>query len=398
MEMKIASSMTPRAIKRWYLVHKWTSLVCTVFLLLLCVTGLPLIFYHEIDHVIGNSIEPPEMPGVTARASLDAIVEAAQARRPKEAVKFLVSDADEPHAWFVRFGETISSEETSTLSMFDARTGAFLHDYPVNQGVMRILWRLHVDMFAGLPGTLFLGAMGLVFLASIISGIVLYAPFMRKLPFGSIRWDRARRTQWLDLHNLLGIVTVMWALVVGGTGAINTLATPIFQQWQATELAAMLAPFQGQPSSTESGSVEQVVDSALAAEPDWELFFLAFPGNRFAGPQHYTAFMRGKTPLTSKLLKPVLIHASTGQVADSRDLPWYVTILLLSQPLHFGDYGGLPLKMIWAVLDIITIIVLGSGLYLWRKKSSVSIEDRASAALEYEDAYVLSGSPRKSST
>ena len=31
-------------LKLWFLVHKWTSLVCTVFLLLLCLTGLPLIF------------------------------------------------------------------------------------------------------------------------------------------------------------------------------------------------------------------------------------------------------------------------------------------------------------------------------------------------------------------
>jgi len=37
----------------------------------------------------------------------------------------------------------------------------------------------------------------------------------------------------------------------------------------------------------------------------------------------------------------------------------------VSQPLHFGDYGGLPLKIIWALLDIVTIVVLGSGLYLW---------------------------------
>ncbi len=42
--------------------------------------------------------------------------------------------------------------------------------------------------------------------------------------------------------------------------------------------------------------------------------------------------------------------------------------LLLSQPLHFGDYGGLPLKIIWALLDIVTIIVLGSGFYLWLAK------------------------------
>ena len=45
--------------------------------------------------------------------------------------------------------------------------------------------------------------------------------------------------------------------------------------------------------------------------------------------------------------------------------PWSFYVLKLSQPLHFGDDGGLPLQIIWALLDIASIIVLGSGLYLW---------------------------------
>jgi len=42
----------------------------------------------------------------------------------------------------------------------------------------------------------------------------------------------------------------------------------------------------------------------------------------------------------------------------------------MSRPLHFGDYGGLPLKILWALLDLLAIAVLVSGIYLWfaRKK------------------------------
>ena len=47
-------------IRLWYLIHKWTSLVCTIFLLMLCITGLPLIFHEEIDHLMGE-VEAPEM-------------------------------------------------------------------------------------------------------------------------------------------------------------------------------------------------------------------------------------------------------------------------------------------------------------------------------------------------
>ncbi len=46
-------------------------------------------------------------------------------------------------------------------------------------------------------------------------------------------------------------------------------------------------------------------------------------------------------------------------------MPWYVNALFLSQPLHFGDYGGMPLKIIWTIFDILSIVVLITGLYLW---------------------------------
>jgi uncharacterized iron-regulated membrane protein len=60
-----------------------------------------------------------------------------------------------------------------------------------------------------------------------------------------------------------------------------------------------------------------------------------------------------------------MINAADGSFTESRQLPWYAKVLFLSKPLHFGDYGGMPLKILWAVLDVITLGVLGSGLYLW---------------------------------
>ena len=51
--------------------------------------------------------------------------------------------------------------------------------------------------------------MGLLLLVAIVTGVVLYAPFMRKLAFGEVRRDRSTRVKWLDLHNLLGIVTLV---------------------------------------------------------------------------------------------------------------------------------------------------------------------------------------------
>jgi len=37
-------------------------------------------------------------------------------------------------------------------------------------------------------------------------------------------------------------------------------------------------------------------------------------------------------------------------------------------------YGGLPLKVLWAPFDLVTIVVLASGLYLWLSRRSAIAE------------------------
>jgi len=103
-----------------------------------------------------------------------------------------------------------------------------------------------------------------------------------------------------------------------------------------------------------------------------QLQFVAFPGGGFSTDFHYAIFLHGNSAVTEHLIAPVLVDAQTGEFAGLREMPWYVKMLSLSQPLHFGDYGGLPLKILWALLDIATIVVLVSGLYLWiaRRRSS----------------------------
>ncbi len=375
--------MSPGAIKKWFHIHKWTSLVSMVFLLMLCVTGLPLIFYHEIDHALGYSVDAPVIDDVGPRANIDDIVRDATSRRPDDKVQYLVGSADEPDLWFIRMAEDINALKASAFYIYDARSGDFLHEYPLGQGVMNIIFRLHYDMFAGIAGTLFLGFMGLVFVASLISGIVLYGPYMRKLRFGDIRRLRSKRIKWLDIHNFSGIVTFVWLFVVGLTGVINTLSIPIFGQWQASQLAEMVA---AQPERRTDPSIIPSADSALravqAAAPGQHLGFMAFPGNHFASPTHFTAFMQGAESWQSKLLQPYLVDAYTSRIVAHRELPWYVNALLLSQPLHFGDYGGMPLKILWALLDILAILVLISGIYLWLKRRHTTFEAWFAAARE----------------
>jgi uncharacterized iron-regulated membrane protein len=305
---------------------------------------------------------------------LEGLVQLALSTRPAgHVVSSIFFPEDDPAAVVVATAATVKRPargdcEGLHFHQFDQRTGKLMTQEPPARGFMYLVTRLHTDLFTGLPGTLFLGAMGLLLIVALVSGVVVYAPFLRKLDFATLRKVRGPRVLWLDLHNLLGIVTLTWVSVVGITGVINTLAKPAASLWQATELAEMIAPYKNAPPLAQRVPVDVVAAAARTAAPDMRLSGVNFPGTDFSGGHHYLAVFVGNTPLTSRLIKPALIDAQTGALTDIREMPWYVKVLYLSKPLHFGDYGGLPLKIIWALLTLITIVVLGSGIYLWLRK------------------------------
>ena len=362
--------MRAASIRAWAWVHTWSSLVCTLALLLLCVTGLPLIFHDEIDALGG---EAPLSGEASARGGqpLDTIVARARADYAAAAhapgVPLFVGFSPDSPLITVTIGPRADAGEADMrLFSYDRATGRSIGEV-ARSGVIPVLLKLHTDLLLGLPGMLFLGAMGLLFIVAIVSGVVLYVPFMRRLAFGTLRFERSSRVRRLDEHNLLGIVLLGWTLVIGATGAINAFADPLTAAWRQGELVQMVASRHGEAglSPARYGSLDTAMASAQRAQAGLLPQFVGFPGGAWSSPRHYAIFFQGDTPLTSHVLTPALVDAETGRLADVRAMPLSMQALMLSKPLHFGDYGGLALKLVWALLDLATIRVLWSGFALW---------------------------------
>ncbi len=358
---------TTKQVKVWFQVHKWTSLICTAFLLMLCLTGLPLIFHEEIEELEGKPKLAKQAREGTPKTSLDKMAEVVLKAYPQKVIRYVFWDEHEPNTTTFSLSDSLSAPPDNFKNIIlDDHTAEILDEPKIQEGFMYIMLQLHIDMFMGIGGKLFLGIMGLLFVAAIVSGVMLYGPIMKRFDFGMVRTEKSSRLKWLDLHNLLGIVTLTWATIVGFTGVINTLSEIVLGLWQMGQLAEMTAPYKNvAPLKGRLSSLDEAMQTTQKAALEMEPQIIAFPGTIFSSKHHYAVFVHGNTPLTKRLIKPALIDAQTGKLTDMRDMPWYVNTLFLSQPLHFGDYGGLPLKIIWALFDIITIVVLGSGLYLW---------------------------------
>ena len=260
-------------------------------MLLLCITGLPLIFHHEIDDLLHSEVKPAEVPAGTPHANLDQLLANALANSSLKVPHFLIWDRDDPNVMFVSVGESITSDPTNNRFVrMDLHTGSYLDSPDVTGRFTYIMLKLHVDLFAGLPGKLFLGLMGILFCVAVISGIVVYAPSMRKLDFGAYRGHRPRIVRWLDIHNLAGILLVMWTLVVGFTGVINTWADLVLKMWQYGQLAEMTAQYRDRPPPAKLTSVQAAVDVAAQAARLTEKDTKARPPPRDARPSGYEPY------------------------------------------------------------------------------------------------------------
>lgn len=363
-------------IRTWIWAHKWSSLVSTAFLLILCLTGLPLIFRAEIDHALGYG----GAASSGAAAPLDAVERAATTARPGWNVQYFVWEPDKPGV------VTLSMAPAGAKSFYDnqnvlvdAGSAQVLPDDRTG-GPMDVILTLHSQLFLGPWGPLVLGVPAVLFLVALVSGAVIYAPFARRRPFGHVRLDRSRATKWLDLHNVVGVALVAWALVVASTGLINTWGEYIIRVWQMTELSAYAQAGDGVHQASRV-PLDRVAAAAAARLPDAKPYFVAYPGSLMGGERFYAVYMRGESALTQFMFQPVLVDAYSARILGVPTLPWYIKTLALSQPLHFGDYGGLILKIVWAVLDIAAIFVLGSGLYLtFRSRAETGSPESAEAA------------------
>ena len=361
--------MKGSTLRTWGAVHTWTSLICTVFLLLLCISGLAMIWLRDLD---ANFAGHPRAPPAAASApltNLDRVFADAERRSPGEHVAY----AD----WAFEgdlIGVNLAAKDKPRAHrqlVYDAHTGAFLEDLRKDNPnhPMRVFLgfmnRLHIQLFLGLPGEFFLAAMAVLFIVATVSGLVIYAPFSAKDAFGVVRAERSPRTLWRDIHNLLGVATAAWVLIVATTGVMNAFTVPAYAAWRQGVVPALTAPFKTAAAPLIRIGPAEAVALAERVTPGSRMIRVVAPGGPNGSPRHYVVWTQGDRPVTRKLFRPLLIDAETGAVALSKPPPWWLSALQLSRPLHFGDYGFWPLKVLWSLMDLIAIAILCSGIYLW---------------------------------
>lgn len=77
-----------------------------------------------------------------------------------------------------------------------------------------------------------------------------------------------------------------------------------------------------------------------------------------------------------------LVDAGTWQLTTVEEIPTYLKALLIAQPLHFGDYGDLPLKILWSFCTVLILFITMNEAWLWwAKRKQKNLKGERNAAV-----------------
>ena len=113
--------------------------------------------------------------------------------------------------------------------------------------------------------------------------------------------------------------------------------------------------------------LDEAARIAGLAIPGLEINFIALPATAYS---HISMGGRGWYPLMfqSAEVNPYTRKVDSQFLLGDRSALEFVTESM--RPLHTGDFGGLPIKLIWFFFGLVLTLMVFSGLLIWTKRTA----------------------------
>ena len=362
-------------MRKIYVIHQWVSLICALFLLLLTLTGLPLLFRNEIN--AWNTVNLPPRGEPMALSEIWAglpqgTAEVSQAFPTKE-ILAVTPDGEDGTLYF-RVKERGGKASRAHMRMggeqimYDVRTGAVfdrkdrVYRSEAVQEFMHTMHILHVRLGMEEGGRDFLAVMCVLAVISIVSGVYLYLPMMKTLAFGTRR-RRSSRVFWSDWHKLTSIFAGTWAVLMCVSGVFIVLYSVGMRDYQRTAHARAAEHFVVQTQDAPQISAEEAYARIAAEFPQKDVISMRLPT---ADSAYYVFQIAEPTvrPTDFALGTQVYLSAGGGEPLLV-PVPAWLTMAPFFLNMHIHNHELTAEKIFWALLILMTAAMIVTGIVLW---------------------------------
>lgn len=273
--------------------------------------------------------------------------------------------------------DTINNAEGDESHYFITNIhNAEVETYSENYSLGEFLYRLH--FFHQLPtfGIYIAGFVGLLFLFAIVTGIIVH---WKKMISGFFAFDPKSTLKriWTDAHTALGVIGLPFQIVFAVTGAYFCLSlfvlapANILYKNDRNKLMQDLRP--APIEEPWIASTDQKIPSFndfVKNVPKWEDFHITNLKIQNFGGVNMKFVMSGEYADDKQLLGAgrIIYDPFTGETIESKD-PLNANYVEKMQHvlyrLHFADFGGLTMRIIYFILALVTCFVIISGVLIW---------------------------------
>ncbi|NIG57036.1 PepSY domain-containing protein [Chitinophaga sp. Cy-1792] len=340
--------------RKLFIIHRLTGLIAGIMLLLISCTGALLVFSDEIDEQLysqSHYIQPGNQPLPLSR-QFQAVRNA---------------NSGNPYIMVVKMPQA-SNETTVFRAEYDAQRKIYCFVNPYTAQIVdmrgntdyfmgKVLY-FHFELLSGKTGAQIILVTGILLACSLLSGIWIYRKsFAKVLSFRlSMEWSNPKR-RWRNLHRITGVWSVVFLTIITTTGIIMEQKV-IASRKGNTKVAEI-------PANVD---YDQLLVQAEQAIPGLEIVGVRPPKKAGApikvlGHAHESSFWGEYASNVS-----FSIDGKLQKVTDFSKASFADKFNAAIAPLHFGNFGGIFVKIIWSLFGLTPGLLSMSGFLIWYRR------------------------------
>jgi uncharacterized iron-regulated membrane protein len=349
-----------------FLMHLYLGLIAGLFLVLLGITGSLMAFEPEIDHLLHyhlSFVSPGEK-----KLSLSEISQKVQSEFPSDAIKAYTLSSAPDLSYQIYLGE-----KEVYVDPYTGKILGFLNQPDYWEDLQNTIHQLHLRLAfrnASDTGKKIMSWAGLALLLMELTGLVLWWKQKRF----SIKWKNPSRRVWFDLHNSIGIFSIIFMFILTITGLVigfERQTTPMLYSITGSKPSSAPNFNVTAPPNARQIGIDSVIEIARNAIPGAAPYTINVP-NRGEVYAIRSRFPEDRTPGGRS---KIFIDPYSGKLLfaeSSRTAPVGTRLIIANRAIHTGDLFGLPSKIMMSLASLSVVFQFISGVTMWWKRKKFS--------------------------
>ncbi len=346
--------------KRLYDLHAWVGFHLAVIMCLVLFTGTFATISQELDWLAnpGMRVTPDG-----DQVSMQTMIEAVRTSHPADTIMAISAGEGDHFAYEVQVYQANGVIKNVLVDQWSGRVTGEASFFDIKYFFRQLHRYLFLPSVIGLT---IVSSMAIVLAISLYTGLKTSRNWRTLMT--RIRFSKGARTAIGDAHKAAGLWSIWFFVLMISTGVwyyaefVGNDFEPDYPGL-SQERAAQIGDILQDPSAA------QILTKAQAAYPDLQIRSI-----RYGAIQGASATVVAGTlgnPIVRERANGVFmdpISLDTIYVARDRDLGWVQWINQIVDPLHFGKFGGLPVKLIWFTFGLFMTGLSVSGVWLTSRR------------------------------